>query len=96
MDRIHATIPLEILKAIVGLCEVGHTCLADVGRWRGLRLTSLVPRTRRSVTSTVRCRAGAQVSALCYVGCWVPALRRNATRCTASGTGEEAKWNGAR
>ena len=34
----------------------------------------LVPRTQRSVSSTVRCRAGAHASAVC-VAFWVPALR---------------------
>lgn len=25
MDQVHATIPLEILKPVTALCEVGHT-----------------------------------------------------------------------
>ncbi|PSO27419.1 hypothetical protein C7G41_26245 [Bradyrhizobium sp. MOS002] len=45
----------------------------------------LVPRTQRSASWAVRCRAGAHVSA-CRVAFWVPALRSNATRCSASGT----------
>jgi len=48
--------------------------------------SALVPRTQRSVSSTVRCRAGAHVAALCRAAFWVPALRSSAARCSASGT----------
>ena len=37
----------------------------------------LVPRTQRSVSLTVRCRAGAHVAAS-RAACWIPALRSNA------------------
>jgi hypothetical protein len=30
MDQVHATIPLEILKLVKALCEVGHTWFAAV------------------------------------------------------------------
>jgi hypothetical protein len=37
MDQVHATIPLEILKLVKALCEVGHTCSAP-GQMHRFRL----------------------------------------------------------
>ncbi|MFK4509770.1 hypothetical protein IQ17_03621 [Bradyrhizobium daqingense] len=45
-----------------------------------------MPRTQRSASSAVCCRAGAHVAAFCRVAFWVPALRSSVGRCSASGT----------
>ncbi|GMO97502.1 hypothetical protein TM239_15440 [Bradyrhizobium sp. TM239] len=44
--------------------------------------SALVPRTQRSASSAMRCRAGAHVAANA-VACWVPAQRSNAKSVAA-------------
>ncbi|GMO94704.1 hypothetical protein TM239_06510 [Bradyrhizobium sp. TM239] len=68
-------------------------------------LGTLVSRTQRNVPSTVRCRAGAHLSARSRVAFWVPALRGSGIsaftrvfdalwRCTASGASQSELHTG--